>query len=267
MKSLLSVVAFLLAFAAGAAEIVLVEGSVAEVPAIGLVGVEYKVLYDDATYKVIFKAKGETSAANCALIFHAVSIQDDAGKSVTGYNGNCGHTPGPTDVLMTDDGYGWLTFSIDANDYTPSLGMFLTVVLRQDNARNLERFFGICSMTAPNDWGSFDGSWANRIKIAVPTPHIKINAINISPYLPGTANPNDASSMGKNLTLSYTITPPGFVADSAILTIKDKNGVTVHGIFLSRFRPPHAESRRNWSQPIPSAQSVVSFPPNRKRKK
>ncbi len=168
MKRLLTVVASLLAFAAGATEIELVTGSVAEDASIGLAGVTYKVSYDDGTHLVTFKAKGETTASNCALIFHAVSIQDDAGKSVTGYNGNCGHTPGPTDVLMTDDGTGWLTFSLDANDYTPSLGMFLTVVLRQDNARNLERFFGLCSMTAPNDWASFDGSWDNRIKIAGP---------------------------------------------------------------------------------------------------
>ncbi len=227
MKSLLTVAASLLAFAAGATEIELVTGSVAEDASIGLAGVAYKVSYDDATHKVIFKAKGETTASNCALIFHAVSIQDDAGKSVNGYNGNCGHTPGPTDVLMTDDGTGWLAFSIDANDYTPSLGMFLTVVLRQDNARNLERFFGLCSMTAPNDWASFDGSWDNRIKIAVPTPRVQINMIYPSPYLPGSADPAAPSSMGENFRFTYTILPSGFVADTAGFTVKDNRGTVV----------------------------------------
>ncbi len=158
----------LLALAAGAAETVLVEGSVAEDSSTSLAGVEYKVTYDDATGFVTFKGKGSTSADGCEVIFHAIDILDDVGKHVKGYNGYCGHTPGPDEVLMTDMGGGWLGFSINSADYSSTLGMFLTVVLREDDARNKERFFGINSMMSPNDWAGFDGSWENRIKIEFP---------------------------------------------------------------------------------------------------
>lgn len=168
MKSMLSILMSMMVLSSGAAEVVLDEGTIAENSSVGLAGVEYKVLYDGATGLITFKGRGSTTAANCNVIFHGVDILDDAGKGVLGYNGNCGHTPGPSDVLMTDVGGGWLGFSIQAADYSPSLGMFLTVVLRQDDARNLERFFGVNSMMVPNDWAGFDGSWTNRIKIVLP---------------------------------------------------------------------------------------------------
>jgi hypothetical protein len=168
MKRLLSALISMLAFSAGAVELVLVEGSVSEDSSIGLAGVEYKVLYDGATGLVTFQGRGSNTAANCEVIFHAIDVKDDAGKNVIGYNGYCGHEPGPNDIPMTDLGDRWLGFSTNATVFSQNLGMFLTVVLRQDDARNLERFFGIHSMMTPNDWAGFDGSWTNRIKIVLP---------------------------------------------------------------------------------------------------
>ncbi len=229
MKSLIAVWACMVACVTGATEVVLVDSSVAENPAAGLAGVAYRVTYDDATRLVTFKANGDTSASSCNIIFHSVSIEDDAGKSVTGYNGYCGHAPTPADILMTNAGNGWLSFSIHADEYTKNLGIFLNVVLRQDNARNLERFFGVSSMNTPNDWAGFDFSWDNRIKIVVPdAPSVAIETINTSPYLPGTANPNAATSMGNDVTISYTIVPAGFTADATVLIVKDKNGAPVY---------------------------------------
>jgi hypothetical protein len=128
---------------------------------------------------------------------------------------------------MTDMGGGWLGFSINSADYSSTLGMFLTVVLREDDARNKERFFGINSMMSPNDWAGFDGSWENRIKIEF--PFVKVVTIDPSPYLPGTDNPADPISMGKDIKITYKILSPlPFTADSAILDVRDKFGVVVY---------------------------------------
>jgi len=174
MKKLFSVLVFMLALTvltAGAAEVVLVDTvTVAENASSGLAGAQYRVVFDNVARVVTFKIKGMTTAANCSIVFQAITVKDDATptpKTIVGYNGNAGHTPAGN-VAMTNAGGGWLAFSINAANYTPNLGMFLTVVLRQDNARNLERFFGISSMAAPNDWANFNNSWGNMIKITVP---------------------------------------------------------------------------------------------------
>jgi hypothetical protein len=210
MKSMLSVLMSMMVLSAGAAEVLLSEGTIAENSSIGLAGVEYKVTYDGATGIITFKGKGSTSAASCNVIFHGIDVLDDAGKGVLGYNGNCGHTPGPTDVLMTDVGGGWLGFSIKAADYSPSLGVFLTVALRQDDARNLERFFGINSMTKPNDWAGFDGSWDNRIKIIMP----RLVILSLSP--------DTEVLLGDDLTITYQIiASTGFAFDTVDLEVRN----------------------------------------------
>lgn len=57
---------------------------------------------------------------------------------------------------------------------------------------------------------------------------VDVQGVAPSPYLPGTDDPGDASSMGENVVVTYKISPAGCVLDSAALEVRDKNGTLVH---------------------------------------
>jgi hypothetical protein len=66
-------------------------------------------------------------------------------------------------------GPGWSSHVIDLNpncDPT-TLGAFFVVNVREDDARDLQRFIGVTAMSTPNSWGTFDWSWGNRLKLGI----------------------------------------------------------------------------------------------------
>jgi hypothetical protein len=138
------------------------------VPTANLAGLDYEVvLNDDCT--ITFNLNPLEFNDWVSLKALTVGIVDQAGTFSQDLTWGSSDASPPDDELVFD-GIDTYSCTVPLNSLPEGeLGFFFIVNARAPgNGADLQRFMGITAMTAPNDWGGFDWSWANRLKATVP---------------------------------------------------------------------------------------------------
>jgi len=155
------------------ASVVLLAGSVAaqssnSIEELNLAGLDYSVVLND-NGSITFSLVPELFIGCPYLQSLVVGMVNQSGtfsQELT-YGSNDGSPP--SDELVSMDGGVTYTCTLPPCALEGELGIFYCVNGRApDNGNDLQRWIGVTAMNSANDWGGFDWSWSNRLKIVAP---------------------------------------------------------------------------------------------------